>query len=246
MVLNYKRIPYKESFLSYPDIKSFGDHFQIPYDDSYDPPTTTLPAIVHYDENNRVIRAMSGSQQIARYLDEIYPDHPTITLPNTPGIPWDNMFQGYFSAFRAVFTPAWETGFNIIIPLVPDILDDRGSAYFVETRTKSDEQGRSPRDWGAKDPEDDWKPFLIAVDRLTKIFEHTNESSPFLLGSKPCYVDFVVVAWLVWHRRGSEVNFKRIIDPKRVGRGKLGDHYRRCVDWAESQGEVVKWDPETM
>jgi hypothetical protein len=59
MTLNYKQIPYTESFLTYPDIAKFTAKFNIPDDESFGRPT--LPAILHYDAQGKLVKAMSNS-----------------------------------------------------------------------------------------------------------------------------------------------------------------------------------------
>lgn len=239
MVLNYKGIPYRESFLSYPDIRPFADHFNIEYDASWDPPRPTLPAIVHYDAQGNIIKAMASSLEIARYLDEAFPDNPVINP--APSVTWSYAVEAYQLAFRPAFVKAAAPGRKIIIPTVPPILDDRGREFFIEDRSRS-AGGVSPLDWGAKDPEDDWKPFTEALQALSKIAGHMTESLPFLLGTQPCYVDFVLASFLTWAQRGSQANYDRIVKTVPA----FGEHHRACQEWTDGQGEVVKWKPSHL
>jgi glutathione S-transferase len=241
MILNYKSIPYLESFISYPDIKSLLDHYSIPYDRRMNPPSPTLPAIVHYGPDGKIVKALCDSMDIAKYLDSQWPDRPVITTP--PSYPYNTMLESYYSAFRLGLIGMWRTGFNIVIPGIPSILDDRGRKYFIEDRKGDDEQGRSPEDWGAEDPEDDWKPFEASIKQFARLLEHTKESeeNSFLLGREPCYSDFVLVAFFTWYKRANEEHWERIMDVVKDDGDVLRRHYRACEKWVDGQGEGVEW-----
>ena len=233
MTLNYKGIPYRESFLSYPDIRPFADSLGIEHDDSYDPPRPTLPVILHY-KHDRLVKAVYSSASIARYLDSVFPDRPVLaSLP-----PMQNASEAYYNAFRLAFSKVWALGYNIVVPTVPPILDDRGARYFIEDRGKRHKDGKSPLDWGADDPNDDWAPFLEALDGFSRLFEHTTPSSPLLMGDEPCYADFALASWLTWFKRGNAAHFDRIVARSEP----LERHYRACEKWIDSQGEVVEWE----
>ena len=241
MTLNYKQIPYKESFLSYPDIASFAAQNGIAPDDGYNPPRATLPAILHYDDNGKVLVAMSNSIDIARYLDKICPDCPVLSSSSAD---WSNASEAYWYAFRQILNGCWRPGYPIVIPTIPSILDDRGSAWFIRDRQASDDQKRSPLDWGSPDPADDWKPFSKGLQALAKSMTHTSDSAPFLLGAKPCYADFALASFIAWYQRGSEDNFQKMIEVTGGNQGALARHYRMSEKWVLGQGEVVEWKVE--
>jgi hypothetical protein len=130
-VLNYKKVPYAETFLSYPDIVTFADQFGIAYDIGYEPPRPTLPAILVYNAKGDVVKAMSNSRTIAEYLDGLYPTSPvTRQIDDT--------------AFRTAINPAWTGGLNIVIPTIPSILDDRGAKWFIADRSQDPDYHKSP------------------------------------------------------------------------------------------------------
>lgn len=237
--LNYKQIPYKESFLSYPDIASFATYYGISPDTGYAPPRATLPAIVHHDDTGKVIVAMSNSIDIARYLDQICPDHPVLSATSSNG--WSNASEAYWYAFRQILNQSWTSGYPIVIPTIPQILDTRGSAWFIRDRQASDKLGRSPLDWGSTDPEEDWNPFRAGLQSLAKSMQHTSDAAPFLLGAQPSYADFALVSFLAWYRRGSETNFDKMVEAAGGQQGALARHYRVCERWVLGQGEVVEW-----
>jgi glutathione S-transferase len=240
MTLNYKQIPYTESFLTYPDIAKFTAKFNIPDDESFGRPT--LPAILHYDAQGKLVKAMSNSIDIARYLDELFPERPV--LKASPGVQeagWGNAAEAYLVAARTSLNGAWSAGYGIVMPTIPPILDDVGSEWFVEDRKGMDDKGRSPMDWGSENPEDDWKAFIPPLKALARTMEHTTEDAPFALGEKPCYADFALAGYLTWYKRGSEEVFKRMIDETGGEKGPLGRHYAACEKWVLGEGKVEEY-----
>lgn len=243
LTLNYKQIPYTESFLTYPDIAKFTAKYNIPDDESFGRPT--LPAILHYDAQGKLVKAMSNSIDIVRYLDDLFPERPVLKAPSrVQEAGWGNAAESYFVAFRLLLIAAWGPGYNIVMPTIPAILDDIGSAWFIEDRRSMDEEGlgRSPEDWAAKDPEDDWKAFLPPLKTLARTMEHTTDSAPFALGEKPSYADFALAGYLTWYKRGSGAVFKRIIDETGGEKGPLGRHYAACEKWVLGEGKVEEYD----
>lgn len=241
MTLNYKQIPYRETFLSYPDIAPFATQYGIPPDEGYSTPRPTLPAIIHYNDTGDIVVAMSNSIDIARYLDKICPSYPVLTSNASSESGWGNASEAYWYAFRQILNESWTSGYPIVIPTIPSILDTRGSEWFIQDRQASDKLNRSPLDWGSKDPAKDWNEFVPTLRALAKSMEHTSDSAPFLLGTKPSYADFALASFFTWYKRGSEENFKRMVDTTGGGQGALARHYRECEGWILGQGEVVSW-----
>ena len=238
MILNYKRIPYVESFISYPDIRAFGKAHDLPLSYGYNPPRPTCPAILVYDKQGKTIKAMLDSRSIALWLDEIYPNTPIFTLPkfkvDAPGKPTQE-------GVKDVIWKAWASGYNIVIPTIPGILDDRGREYFLEDRARDHDEGKSPVDWGAENPEDDWKPFTEDMKAMMELFKETTDDAPFLSGKEPCYEDFMLGAFITWFKRGMEANFERIMNiADGQGTNVLRRHYEACRPYIEGQGEVIE------
>ncbi|ORX35101.1 hypothetical protein BD324DRAFT_633901 [Kockovaella imperatae] len=244
MVLNYKKIPYVESYISYPDIRAFGEKYDLPLNTNYDPPRSTLPAILIRDKQGKVIKAMLDSRTISELLDKLYPDPPIFLLPMGDEDTSKDGTTVTMRRFVRLLSPAWGAGHNIVVPSIPSILDPRAKVYFVEDRAKDDPlgQNRSPEDWGAENPEDDWEPFIKELKALAELFVHSTESSPFLAGDKPCYEDFMLAAFITWFKRGSEANFKRLIQAgeRDDGVNVLKRFYEACRPWVEGHGEVVE------
>lgn len=233
MVLNYKQISYRESFISYPDIKpllqSLGLHCED--DDDY-----TLPAIAYsrLPDDKKILHDSLAS---AIYLDNEFtgPQHPSI-------------FPGGFASFqiaRAVqmmtFSVMRECR-TLIIPRIADILDDRGKDYFVRTRSESYGKPLADVYPSAENVEKVWKSTsarLMDLVRLLKPIPGQISTGPFFMGDTPSYADFIVVSFLAWFERGNEEIFHKMI---KLGNGELATLYTKCRVWVETQGEVVEWD----
>jgi glutathione S-transferase len=245
MTLNYKQIPYTESFISYPDIAAFTKRYNIPDDKSFGRPT--LPAILHYDPSGKLVKAMGNSIDIARYLDEVSPERPV--LASTPAMKeagWGNAAEAYHAAARTVLNGPWAAGYSIVMPTIPKILDETGSKWFIEDRKSMDDsgKGRSPEDWGSDDSEEDWKTFIPPLKALARSLEHTTEEAPFVLGSKPSYHDFALAGYMTWYKRGSEKVFERMIVETGGESSTLARHYKACEQWVLGEGRVVKYVQE--
>lgn len=241
MVLNYKQIPYTESFISYPDIAAFTARYNIPDDESFGRPT--LPAILHYDANGKLVKAMQNSIDIARYLDKISPERPVLAAQ--PG-GWENAAEAYHAAAKVVLNGPWRAGVRIAMPTIPGILDERGSKWFIEDRKSMDSsgKGRSPEDWGSEDPEDDWKEFIPKLKTLAATLEHTTKDAPFVLGQEPSYADFALAGYVTWYKRGSEKVYERMIKETGGEQGALARHYQACEPFVLGEGKVEEYVAE--
>lgn len=241
MVLNYKQIPYTESFISYPDIAAFTARYNIPDDESFGRPT--LPAILHYDANGKLIKAMQNSIDIARYLDKVSPERPVLAAQ--PG-GWGNAAEAYHAAAKVVLNGPWRAGVRIAMPTIPGILDERGSKWFIEDRKSMDSsgKGRSPEDWGSEDPEDDWKEFIPTLKTLAATLDHTTKEAPFALGREPSYADFALAGYVAWYHRGSQKVYERMIKETGGEQGAFARHYKACEPFVLGEGKVEEYVAE--
>jgi glutathione S-transferase len=74
MVLNFKAIPYTQSWICYPDIAPLFQALSVP--PIQGPALYTLPAIAHKATIPSTSGAMTDSMPIALHLDKIFPDPP--------------------------------------------------------------------------------------------------------------------------------------------------------------------------
>lgn len=254
MVLNYKQIPYTQTYISYPDIAPLLTSLDIPeWTPKEYPLAHTLPVIVHSSINRSSgtkasdkHHALMDSMAIAKHLDSIYPDRPVFPKIDLPG--FENAMNCLMLGAANGLRGAWVTGYDIVVPTIADILDDRGAEYFDETRTEPERgpENARPRQWLAgKDFEKEcWKPFEKSLTQLAKLLrgsdDHPNPG-PFFLGNQVCYADFTVAAFLAWFKAGNEEYFQRIL---KVGKGEFRKLWEATESWVYGQGEDKEWKVE--
>ncbi|KAG9051556.1 hypothetical protein FS837_004066 [Tulasnella sp. UAMH 9824] len=228
-VLNYKQIPYKTVWVSYPDIeptlKSLG----------FDPSTVTragrewftLPVISDPSpEPGGEPTLVVDSQVIAEYLDSKYPQKPL--LPEGT------------KALQAMFLKWTQTNLlvhllQLVVPQVPAILDDPGAEYF--TRTREQQFGKKLTD------------ICVGEERATSLaalekdlatldgYISRNGGGDFLMGITPTYGDILLCSFFMWTKRvpttrdpGSESVFDII-------KGWHGGRWQRLQTWSEQFAE---------
>lgn len=139
----------------------------------------TAPTI--YDDGKMV----SDSWEIAKYLDEQYPDKPTL-MKGAEG-------EAHAQLVSAICNNhIFATCASMAIYPVSQIIDDESAAYFIETREAK--FGMKLTDINADDAE-------AAKAKLAKnlaVFEATLGQSEFLGGDKPTYADYMLFGVLKW------------------------------------------------
>ncbi|QRV75260.1 glutathione S-transferase [Ceratobasidium sp. AG-Ba] len=192
IALNYKRIPYRVEFVSYPDIEPLFKKLGVPPTPNSNPPCT-LPMIADPSSDpNEKPTYVVDSFKIALYLDDKYPSpqYPTLFPPGT---------RGFHSLFTETFVKLHEPLRPTLLPMVgrPGFLDDRGHEYFQRTRHKrfgkslarlAEEDG--PRTW-AEGPKV-WGAFKEHLDK--------NGGGPFVMGEQISYADLMLGALFYWVR----------------------------------------------
>ncbi|KIX10387.1 uncharacterized protein Z518_01469 [Rhinocladiella mackenziei CBS 650.93] len=161
--LNYKAIPYTESFISYPDIeplwKSLG--LNPPQEKSTVVPAYTLPVILVKapEKSNANGPTQTGTSTEARFPYDM--KHRTITVPHFGAVTAISQTFDIAKTLDMLFPPpqypalfhsdhSIKTAHNVqevvkklvpsvrrlVIPSIPLILDDRGQRYFIDTRRR--------------------------------------------------------------------------------------------------------------
>ena len=191
IVLNYKRIPYKTVWLSYPDIEAklvelgCAPTGTTPKDPSR--PFYTLPAIV--DTSSTPPVAIADSLAIAEYLDAKYPSRPV--FPKT-GKALEYAFEEYFKSVLVPRIP--------MLLLLPScvILDDRGSEYFRRTRELW--FGKTLEEFSEGEVrESQWKAFEAGYDQIAAIIEKNGPDVDYVAGgSEPTRADIILMSFLIW------------------------------------------------
>ncbi|EJT97552.1 hypothetical protein DACRYDRAFT_119234 [Dacryopinax primogenitus] len=111
LALQYKHVPFRTVWVSYPDIKPLLGHTQP------EAKTVTLPVIQHGQT------WVFDSWEIVRYLEAHFPT-PSL-LPNPQSAHFFKLYND---------TVLVESVWNLFAPRVANILDERGKVFFVRTR----------------------------------------------------------------------------------------------------------------
>ncbi|KAJ9647516.1 hypothetical protein H2204_000145 [Knufia peltigerae] len=263
--LNYKRIDYTESAISYADIKALYADLGLPATQNrgqtQSSPKYTLPVILieTVPENHESLqttgsfllnlalqgkldyeasRAVCGTLPIARALDTCFPP------PN-----WKVLFPFQQSdkqteEVQRCITRAVGVARRLILPRVPKVLDERGRKYFVDTRTTwfgveaLDELGPKSETEATQL----WVEMTRELESITNMLSKGKGGGPFINGDVPSYPDFIVVAFLAWFQRVDEQASERLLE---FGNGELQRLWHACKPWLSGQGEVIEWDVES-
>jgi len=192
IVLNYKKIPYKHTFLEYPDIaptlKSLGAR---PYSDDIRP--YTCPAIAH---PGTLPHPIMESFAIACHLDKHFPENPVFPTAGSKALAAAIQRIINISVFPLVAP--------VMLPKTPKFLPERSAKYFQETRAEA--FGMSLAEYEKKA---DVPALLKALGQIGGILNQ--EEGPFFMGTTPSYADFIVVGFLAWFRPHGKI-FDQVLD----------------------------------
>lgn len=185
--MNYKGIPYKTEWVEYPEIenklKSIGGKPTSKKKDGRD--HYTLP-VIHDSKTGKVI---TDSKDIARYLDEIYPDTPLLFPPGT---------NAAIELQNTLFMDAFKTIFPLMIQESHANLNPASEPYFRSTR--EDAFGRKMEELCPLGPlrEEAWSKFKAALQPLSDAYSANGPGKLLYLGDTFTYADVVVAAFMKW------------------------------------------------
>ena len=190
-MLNLKEIPYKTTWLEYPDIeprlKSLG------LAPNHEGPAYTIPAIRLPDG-----KAIMDSRKIAAELETLYP---------SPSLHMDSPLLLEVEALipKAMML----TLRGVMMPKIPrTLLNPPSAKYFEETREKR--FGCSLGELEKKTSEDEaFKAAEPGIHDLGSLLE--KNSGPFFLGTNVSYADLVVVGALQFLKSIEERLFERMV-----------------------------------
>mgnify|MGYP005638110097 CR=1 FL=1 len=154
---------------------------------------------------------VSDSWAIAEYLEDTYPDSPSL-------------FGGDTGRGLAKFLNVWTDRtfhlalIKLVIADILDHVDDADRDYFSESRTAR--LGKSPAEVQTRS-EADMKAFGAAVSALRAALD----GQDFLSGSQPAYGDYIVFGAFAWSRAISDFELIAKDDPVYAWRGRLLDMY---------------------
>jgi glutathione S-transferase len=234
MVLNFKRIPYTQSFISYPDIAPLMKALSVPPLKEMTP--YTLPAIVHKASiTSPESGAMMDSLPIALHLDKTFPDHPL--FPSGTG--------SYMLAVAVdeLTRPVIRNAVGLIMPNVADFLDERGQKYFRETREKRFKKPLAElRPQGEQAIAEARENAKKAITQITDVLKNRKlagcDTGPFFEGDEPGYADLTIVSFLAWFERADRPTFEKLLE---AGSGELKPLWDACLPWLDGQGKEREW-----
>lgn len=236
LVLNFKGIPYTQSFVSYPDITPLLRSLSVT---SYPegPFAYTLPAIKHPQSiRTNPAGAMMDSLPIAVHLDRVFPG-PSL-------FPSGDASYALTLAVGKMVSNAVLRSLVLIIPKVPEILDRRGREYFIKTRSAM--FGKPLSELRPTDPET----VRAIIEGIRRELETVSQmlrglpgkTGPFFEGHQACYADLILMAYLAWTERIDKDLWKQLVG---VGRGELKVLWDACLPWLDAQGEVKEYKVPT-
>ncbi|ODM15147.1 hypothetical protein SI65_09386 [Aspergillus cristatus] len=231
LVLNYKNIPYTQSFISYPEITPLLRSLQVT---SYPegPFAYTLPAIYHPPSIRVASGAMMDSLPIALHLDRLYPERPL----------WPNGDASYALSLAVgkLVSNAALKSLVLVIPHVPKILDKKGREYFIKTRSAM--FGKPLSELRPSDPDSlrmTTESIKREVETLAQMLRgRYGKSGPFFEGENASYADFILMAYLAWTEKLDNQLWRELMG---IGRGEIKALWDACLPWLYGQGQTTKW-----
>lgn len=228
-MLNFKGIPYTQSWISYPDIKPLG--ISLGLEPNKDGREYTLPMIIHKSTvGSNSNGALMDSLAIALHIDEVFPSPPL--FPN--GQESDGVLVTVQNIMREI-----ERGIRpLIVPRVMNHLDPRGQAYFHETRSKALGKPLSevrPTDTESLDAL--WN--IIeggSLKMIALLKEKEGKKGPFFESGTAGYMDLIYAAQLAFIERFDKELFEKCMG---LGNGEIREFYTACLPWIEGQGQDV-------
>ncbi|KXN83374.1 hypothetical protein AN958_01511 [Leucoagaricus sp. SymC.cos] len=179
-VLDFKRLPYKLIAVEYYDIeKTLKDAGVQPTGKRNDDSDLyTVPSIVDSNTGAKV----SDSIKIALYLEETYPETPSIFPHNSAAL-----HQAFFTYFNTTITSIWST----ILPRIPEILDERAKTHYIALRTKTLGRPLAEIDPVGEERDDLFRKMKDAFTMFDGFYQK-NGRGMFIMGDSPGFADLMI------------------------------------------------------
>ncbi|THV00668.1 hypothetical protein K435DRAFT_932438 [Dendrothele bispora CBS 962.96] len=187
--LNFKGIPYKTVWVEYPDIektiKDLGIAASATKPDGKTP-HYTVPAI--YDPATKT--GLSDSFAIAKYLDEKYPDKPTLVPRGTEALQ-----KAYIDAMMSKFDALWQ----FMFPKTTWILNEKSEEPFRRTRKQKFEKTMEEMYPQGEKRKEEWKRLEEGLGQIDKWY---GKEDILVMGGedKVCFADFAFAGFVIWIR----------------------------------------------
>ncbi|KAL2860800.1 uncharacterized protein BJX67DRAFT_386302 [Aspergillus lucknowensis] len=235
IALNFKGIPYTQTYVSYPDIEPILRSLSVAPHPEGSLLRYTLPAIVHPSVKSNPSGALMDSLPIARHLEEHFPNTPTL-------FPSGNASYALAVAVNKIMSAAGRAGYTYLIPKIREILDPRAQEYYTRTRTSPGFFGKpleevSPQtEKELRDIVTNMKKELVPVVEMLK--GKAGKTGPFFEGETPGYADLIYVAFMIWFKVADDKLWEELFG---VGDGELKALWDAVYPWVEGQGEDKEW-----
>lgn len=220
LLLNYRQLPYRTEWISYPDIKPLFQEIGFkPTAKEWDGgPMYTVPAIVDPTSPEKTL--VENAVDVALYLEKAYPASEA-----HPGVFPEAAKDRVLELITQIDTTVGATIGALVLPSVPNALEDPiGAQWFTDIRHKRlgfPLEDLLPR--GSDAREATWAAAKKALDNLDEVF--AQGGGDYILGDKITYADFVLAALLGFAkdvpstRDGPEVAFVwDLVEPLNGGR----------------------------
>ena len=186
--MNYKNIPYRTEWIEHPDIEPHSKSLGIkPTRKKPDgTPLYTLPAI--HDPSTGT--CLADSFLIAEYLEDTYPDTPSIFPHGTRSL--QHAFQFSFEQILALVLP-------FIFPSIsPKLETQRSEEYF--RRSKELSFGRTLEEMVPVGAERvaQWAKFRDGMSKIDECLGKTDTKGPFVMGDTISWADFFISSHLIF------------------------------------------------
>ena len=203
--LNVKGLTFKTEWIEYPDIEGFCKERGIPAVNTRPDgsPFYTLPMIHDQSTNKYIV----DSYRIAEYLDDQYPDTPTLLPKGTRALQ---------AAFVSTVWAAGGPALNFIMPATHTILNEASQGYFY--RNKGILALKLPED----KVDEQWKKFEAGMGVIDGWLQCNAEGQKFIAGDAITFADIALAAWVLWH--------KKVFNGNNQGRGESKE-WERIEGW---------------
>lgn len=202
MALSHKGLDFAERPTPFTEIRSIEEGF-----------SPTIPVL---NDDGRLVR---DSFDIALYLEDTYPDRPTL-FAGAGGKALSRMIEGY------VQTILQAALVKIIVKDIHDCLAPADQAYFRTTREQR--LGRT-----LEEIEADHAGELAAFQPRLEPIRHMLKFQPFIGGEGPLFADYILFGALQWARVASPKRLLAADDPVR-------GWFERCLDLHDGQARKVQ------
>ena len=201
MALAHKGLDFIERPTPFTEIRSIEDGF-----------SPTVPVL---DDGGTLVR---DSFDIALYLEETYPDRPTL-FAGEGGKAISRLVEGYVQTIL-------QAGLvKIIVKDIHDCLAPVDQAYFRTSREQR--LGRTLEEIEAQHAAE-----LAAFQPKLEPIRHMLKFQPFLGGDGPLFADYILFGALQWSRVASPKRLLAADDP-------VGDWFERCLDLHDGRARQV-------